>query len=71
MVERDRTLPWVGGLPLCVGFALSSGTRSTPYWLGHRGGLSIQGERVAFHFPFTTGLIVSIDISLFFLLPRR
>ncbi len=70
MVGLGKILIVLGIFLIVVGVLFSVGGRIP--WLGHLpGDIYIQRERFTFYFPLTTGILISIVLSLVLYLFRR
>lgn len=70
MPEIGRILIYVGILLVVVGLIVSFAGRIP--WLGQLpGDIYIQRERFSFYFPITTGLLISVILTLVLYFFRR
>ncbi|MBI3247350.1 MAG: DUF2905 domain-containing protein [Deltaproteobacteria bacterium] len=70
MAELGKTLVLLGSVLVLVGAALVFGGKLP--WLGRLpGDIMIQRDNFTFYFPLVSSLIVSLVLSLLFLLLRR
>lgn len=70
MVGLGKALIVLGIFLIVVGVLFSVGGKIP--WLGHLpGDIYIQRERFTFYFPLTTGILISIVLSLVLYLFRR
>lgn len=70
MVGLGKVLIVLGIILTLVGVLFSVGGRIP--WLGHLpGDIYIQRERFTFYFPLTTGILISVILSLVLYLFRR
>ena len=70
MPVLGKFLVVIGAVVVVVGALLWSGF--APKWLGHLpGDIRIEREHSAFYFPVVTCVIISIVLSLLFLIFRR
>ena len=70
MAGLGKTLIYLGIVIVVAGVLVSLSDKLP--WLGHLpGDIHIQRERFSFYFPLTTGIVVSIVISLVAYLFKR
>jgi hypothetical protein len=70
MAELGKLLMICGGLMIIVGALLSFGGKLP--WVGRLpGDIFIQRDNFTFYFPLATSLVISVLLSLLFLLFRR
>jgi hypothetical protein len=70
MAELGKLLLICGGLMIIVGALLSFGGKLP--WVGRLpGDIFIQRDNFTFYFPLATSLVISVLLSLLFLLFRR
>ena len=70
MPGLGRTLMLVGGLFLLVGFLLSLSGRIP--WLGRLpGDIVVERKNFTFYFPLMTSIVISVILSLLFMLFRK
>ena len=70
MAELGKTLIVLGGVLVVVGVLLTLGGKLP--WLGRLpGDIVIQRDNFTFYFPLATSILLSIVLSLLFMLFRR
>ena len=70
MAELGKTLILLGGVLVVVGVLLTLGGKLP--WLGRLpGDFVIQRDNFTFYFPLATSILLSVVLSLLFLLFRR
>jgi hypothetical protein len=70
MAELGKTLILLGGVLVVVGVLLTLGGKLP--WLGRLpGDIVIQRDNFTFYFPLTTSILLSVVLSLLFMLFRR
>jgi hypothetical protein len=70
MADLGKLLIVAGGLLVCVGVLFLFGVKLS--WFGRLpGDIFVQRENFSFYFPLTTGILVSVVLSLLFALLRR
>ena len=70
MAEIGKTLIVVGGALVLLGVLLSLGGKLP--WLGRLpGDIVIQRDNFTFYFPVVTSIVISVVLSLLFMLFRR
>jgi membrane protein implicated in regulation of membrane protease activity len=70
MTELGKMLMMLGGLLILVGAFLAIGGKLP--WFGRLpGDIMIQRDNFTFYFPLATSLVISVLLSLLFLLFRR
>jgi len=70
MAELGKTLIILGGVLVVVGLLLTLGGKLP--WLGRLpGDIVIQRDNFTFYFPLATSILLSVVLSLLFMLFRR
>ena len=70
MAELGKTLIFLGGILVVIGALLTFGGKLP--WLGRLpGDLVIERDNFTFYFPIVTSIMISIILSLLFMLFRR
>ncbi len=70
MAELGKTLIVLGGVLVVVGVLLTLGGKLP--WLGRLpGDIVIQRDNFTFYFPLATSILLSVVLSLLFMLFRR
>jgi hypothetical protein len=70
MADLGKLLIVAGGLLVCAGVLFLFGGKLS--WFGRLpGDIFVQRENFSFYFPLTTGILVSVVLSLLFALLRR
>jgi len=70
MAELGKTLILLGGVLVVVGVLLTLGGKLP--WLGRLpGDFVIQRDKFTFYFPLATSILLSVVLSLLFMLFRR
>jgi hypothetical protein len=70
MADLGKLLIVAGGLLVCVGVLFLFGVKLS--WFGRLpGDIFVRRENFSFYFPLTTGILVSVVLSLLFALLRR
>jgi len=70
MAELGKTLILLGGVLVVVGILLTLGGKLP--WLGRLpGDIVIQRDNFTFYFPLATSIVLSVVLSLLFMLFRR
>ena len=70
MAELGKTLILLGGVLVVVGVLLTLGGKLP--WLGRLpGDIIIQRDNFTFYFPLATSILLSVVLSLLFMLFRR
>ena len=70
MTGLGRTLIYIGIVLIILGLIVSAAGKIP--WLGHLpGDITIQRDRFTFYFPLTTGILISVIITLVLYFFRR